>query len=626
MKAGHSFKQGLQTVVEEGNPPASKEFDRVLAEARLGRPLERPWPRWPNASVEELRVRDHLGHDPAARRRQPRRPDRHGRRHGSPRQQFARKIKGLTAMGRAGAYVLIGLPFFMRRDHHARSTPSTWSRSITRARVTADLHGPQDDGLRLTVLKEIVASRDDLSSLLCRFRPRRRRVPDRRDRHASGPPALALDAARRHLRAQGAALRQPAEDCVSGCSCRSANGLPAGRFARIRARASTRSQASSSPRDWAEGSLRRGSWRPRACLRSAGSSGTCSAPPGGTGGVLMGALFLGVVGFLGPDYALSIKARRRRKIRSALPDSLDLLAVCVEAGLGLDGAIAKLNEYMEGPLAEEFGLTLSEMRIGESRPKRSSGSPACRRAGALGLHPRDHPGRPAGNLAQPHPPRAGGRLAPAPSGHGRGAGDEGSDQDALPDSPLHLPGHVPRHHRAGDPQHPEDLLMAEEPGQDAPEGEATERGFGTGLRAQLQRRRDQKEESRAAPSSPPPPQQPEAPVVGVDLSTPEPVQEVEASEPSVEAESLRKELKDAKLRERELAPRLPNRSRRTSESCRRSSTSPASRRSSRIASRSSRRPRTRCCTWFSVAESFAVRSSSFVCSRETSYSSESFRS
>src|ERR687896_554929 len=47
--------------------------------------------------------------------------------------------------------------------------------------------------------------------------------------------------------------------------------------------------------------------------------------------------------------------------------ALDLLAVSVEAGLGFDAAVAKLSEHMEGPLAEEFGLTLSEMRIGESR-------------------------------------------------------------------------------------------------------------------------------------------------------------------------------------------------------------------------------------------------------------------
>jgi len=84
-------------------------------------------------------------------------------------------------------------------------------------------------------------------------------------------------------------------------------------------------------------------------------------------GLLFG-LFIVMVGFFGPDYLVSIYARRRRElIRAALPDALDLLAVSVEAGLGLDGAVSKLTEHMEGPLAEEFALTLSEMRIGESR-------------------------------------------------------------------------------------------------------------------------------------------------------------------------------------------------------------------------------------------------------------------
>src|SRR5256885_14540767 len=40
LKAGHSFKQGLQAVVEEGQPPASEEFRRVLTEASLGRPMD----------------------------------------------------------------------------------------------------------------------------------------------------------------------------------------------------------------------------------------------------------------------------------------------------------------------------------------------------------------------------------------------------------------------------------------------------------------------------------------------------------------------------------------------------------------------------------------------------------
>src|SRR5947209_2445321 len=88
----------------------------------------------------------------------------------------------------------------------------------------------------------------------------------------------------------------------------------------------------------------------------------------GFGGVLMGSVALGAMGFLGPDYFLTLKARgRKERVRADLPDALDLLAVSVEAGLGFDASLAKLNENMDGPLAEEFGLTLSEMRIGESR-------------------------------------------------------------------------------------------------------------------------------------------------------------------------------------------------------------------------------------------------------------------
>jgi tight adherence protein C len=88
----------------------------------------------------------------------------------------------------------------------------------------------------------------------------------------------------------------------------------------------------------------------------------------GTGTGIFVALFFGVGGFVAPDTAVSAKGRsRRERIRGELPDALDLLAVSVEAGLGFDGALAKLTEHMEGPLTEEFSLTLSEIRIGESR-------------------------------------------------------------------------------------------------------------------------------------------------------------------------------------------------------------------------------------------------------------------
>jgi tight adherence protein C len=77
---------------------------------------------------------------------------------------------------------------------------------------------------------------------------------------------------------------------------------------------------------------------------------------------------LAVLGFIAPDAVLTMRIKaRRERIRSELPDALDLLAVSVEAGLGLDGAIAKLTEHMEGALVDEFALTLGEIRIGEAR-------------------------------------------------------------------------------------------------------------------------------------------------------------------------------------------------------------------------------------------------------------------
>ena len=88
-------------------------------------------------------------------------------------------------------------------------------------------------------------------------------------------------------------------------------------------------------------------------------------------GPIAGLLFgfgLAFGGFMIPGFVVGMKGRSRREdIRAQLPDALDLLAVSVEAGLGFDGAVAKLTEHMHGALAEEFSLTLGEMRIGESR-------------------------------------------------------------------------------------------------------------------------------------------------------------------------------------------------------------------------------------------------------------------
>lgn len=58
---------------------------------------------------------------------------------------------------------------------------------------------------------------------------------------------------------------------------------------------------------------------------------------------------------------------RKNNIQKDLPDVLDILTVSVEAGLGFDGALAKLAEKMNGSLVDEFSRVLQEIRIGVTR-------------------------------------------------------------------------------------------------------------------------------------------------------------------------------------------------------------------------------------------------------------------
>jgi tight adherence protein B len=114
LKAGHSFKQGLQSVVDEGREPASKELKRVLTEARLGRPMDESLQEMAlrlgsknfDFVITAVTIQRQVGGSLAGLIDMVADTVRQ-------RQQFARKIKGLTAMGRASAYVLLGLPFFI---------------------------------------------------------------------------------------------------------------------------------------------------------------------------------------------------------------------------------------------------------------------------------------------------------------------------------------------------------------------------------------------------------------------------------------------------------------------------------------------------------------------------------
>jgi tight adherence protein B len=112
LKAGHSFRQGIQSVVDEGVDPAAKEFKRVLNETRLGRPMddalgdmaERLGSKNFEFVMSAVTIQRQVGGSLAGLFDMVADTVRQ-------RQQFHRKIRGLTAMGRMSAYTLVGLPF-----------------------------------------------------------------------------------------------------------------------------------------------------------------------------------------------------------------------------------------------------------------------------------------------------------------------------------------------------------------------------------------------------------------------------------------------------------------------------------------------------------------------------------
>jgi tight adherence protein C len=82
----------------------------------------------------------------------------------------------------------------------------------------------------------------------------------------------------------------------------------------------------------------------------------------------LGLLVMGIIGFSLPTFWLRSTVRsRQRKIVKGLPDAMDLITTCVEAGLGLDAALAKVSGQMKGPLAKEISQTLLEVSMGRLR-------------------------------------------------------------------------------------------------------------------------------------------------------------------------------------------------------------------------------------------------------------------
>lgn len=98
---------------------------------------------------------------------------------------------------------------------------------------------------------------------------------------------------------------------------------------------------------------------------------------GALGGTLFGSnivlcvLAFGVAGYLAPDMWLNwMMGRRRKRIRRSIPDSLDLMVICVDAGLGLDQALLRIGQELavsHPDIHDEFAQVNREQRAGRPR-------------------------------------------------------------------------------------------------------------------------------------------------------------------------------------------------------------------------------------------------------------------
>jgi tight adherence protein C len=91
-------------------------------------------------------------------------------------------------------------------------------------------------------------------------------------------------------------------------------------------------------------------------------------PVEGTMVTVIAVVVFTLIGYTAPSAAVSARASKRQKeIRKALSDTMDLLTISVEAGLGFDAALGQVVRNVPGPLSEEIARMLQEMQIGVSR-------------------------------------------------------------------------------------------------------------------------------------------------------------------------------------------------------------------------------------------------------------------
>lgn len=87
-----------------------------------------------------------------------------------------------------------------------------------------------------------------------------------------------------------------------------------------------------------------------------------------TGRRLLYTALVTIMGFFLPSLYLSAAiSRRQEAIIKKFPDALDLMSICVDAGLTFDGSMARVDEKWDDPLAREFGRVIYEIQLGKSR-------------------------------------------------------------------------------------------------------------------------------------------------------------------------------------------------------------------------------------------------------------------
>ena len=94
-----------------------------------------------------------------------------------------------------------------------------------------------------------------------------------------------------------------------------------------------------------------------------------SVAGGGFGTTQLGMVgVITLIGFMMPFYLIRSRAKQRQTaIIRSLADAFDLITTCVEAGLGLDAALARVAEKVEGPFAQELTRSLRDVALGRAR-------------------------------------------------------------------------------------------------------------------------------------------------------------------------------------------------------------------------------------------------------------------